>query len=308
MAARNSKTPTSPHQPASNPNIRYLGVTFSQNCTFTQDLNEILNKARNIANLLYRIRGRIRDCDPKTLYHTYKSFIRLVITNPLKHLSTDILSTDYRDLTENLQELVDSIPLCRPSTTLGLPRTSVPELGSPHFFCGYVSFLCFRSQDPNEPPAPDRTAQEPIGLSKSRMATNDSQSPQKYYRSPEKLLVCDHEYGLQLEEQEGIRGKSEENPIEENLKITLNIIGSDPVMDRDPWLFAGRWTFASETLLHRSARTPGKEDVLVPLRFASALSMGKMVVVGASFGREQHYTSLRCELCEPDLDLNYFPN
>ncbi|KAJ3632631.1 hypothetical protein MTP99_009625 [Tenebrio molitor] len=79
MAARNSKTPTSPHQPASNPNILYLEVTFSQNCTFTQDLNEILNKARNIANLLYRIRGRIRDCDPKTLYHTYKSFIRLVI-------------------------------------------------------------------------------------------------------------------------------------------------------------------------------------------------------------------------------------
>jgi hypothetical protein len=59
--------------------IRYLGVTFSKNCTLNQDVKETLKKSRNRANLLYRIRGRIRGCDPKTLYHTYKTFIRPVI-------------------------------------------------------------------------------------------------------------------------------------------------------------------------------------------------------------------------------------
>jgi hypothetical protein len=59
--------------------IRYLGVTFSKNCTFNQDVKETLKKSRHRANLLYRIRGRIRGCDPKTLYHTYKTFIRPVI-------------------------------------------------------------------------------------------------------------------------------------------------------------------------------------------------------------------------------------
>ncbi|KAJ3629920.1 hypothetical protein MTP99_014282 [Tenebrio molitor] len=52
---------------------------FAKNCTLNQDVNETLKKSRNRANLLYRIRGRIRGCDPKTLYHTYKTFIRPVI-------------------------------------------------------------------------------------------------------------------------------------------------------------------------------------------------------------------------------------
>jgi hypothetical protein len=59
--------------------IRYLGVTFSKNCTLHQDVKETLKKSRNRANLLYSIRGRIRGCDSKTLYHTYKSYIRPVI-------------------------------------------------------------------------------------------------------------------------------------------------------------------------------------------------------------------------------------
>jgi hypothetical protein len=59
--------------------IRYLGVTFSKNCTLNQDVNETPKKSRNRANLLYRIRGRINGCDSKTLYHTYKSYIRPVI-------------------------------------------------------------------------------------------------------------------------------------------------------------------------------------------------------------------------------------
>jgi hypothetical protein len=61
--------------------IRYLGVTFSKNCTLNQDVKEteLKSRFRNRANLLYRIRGRIRGCDPKILYHTYKSFIRPVI-------------------------------------------------------------------------------------------------------------------------------------------------------------------------------------------------------------------------------------
>ncbi|KAJ3629485.1 hypothetical protein MTP99_013877 [Tenebrio molitor] len=45
---------------------------------------QTLKKSRKRANLLYRIRGRIRGCDPKTLYHTYKSFIRPVIEYPAK--------------------------------------------------------------------------------------------------------------------------------------------------------------------------------------------------------------------------------
>ncbi|KAJ3631877.1 hypothetical protein MTP99_012982 [Tenebrio molitor] len=57
-------------------NIRYPGVTFSQNCTLNQDLKETLKKTKNRANLLYRVRGRIRGCDPKPLLHTYKTFIR----------------------------------------------------------------------------------------------------------------------------------------------------------------------------------------------------------------------------------------
>jgi hypothetical protein len=59
--------------------IRYLGVTFSKNCTLNQNVKETLKKSRNRANLLYRIRGRIRGCDSKIQYHTYKSYIRPVI-------------------------------------------------------------------------------------------------------------------------------------------------------------------------------------------------------------------------------------
>jgi hypothetical protein len=71
-------------------NIRYLGVTFSQNCTLNQDLKETLKKTRNRANLLYRVRGRIRGCDPKTLLHTYKTFIR-----PITEYRSPLYATLY---------------------------------------------------------------------------------------------------------------------------------------------------------------------------------------------------------------------
>jgi hypothetical protein len=69
--------PPSPPSPTQQP--VHSQTHFAKNCTLNQDVNETLKKSRNRANLLYRIRGRIRGCDPKTLYHTYKTFIRPVI-------------------------------------------------------------------------------------------------------------------------------------------------------------------------------------------------------------------------------------
>ncbi|KAJ3615901.1 hypothetical protein MTP99_005964 [Tenebrio molitor] len=79
--------------------------------------------------------------------------------------------------------MVDSIPLCRPSTTLGLPRTSIPEEGSPSLvFCGCVSFLFSGPRTPNEPPGLDRTPKNRLD-SQSRMTTNDTP------KSPEILQI-----------------------------------------------------------------------------------------------------------------------
>jgi hypothetical protein len=66
---RSQVPPPSPHLLLNNQAIpklqyiRYLGVTFSKNCTLNEDVKETLKKSRNRANLLYRIRGRIRGCD-----------------------------------------------------------------------------------------------------------------------------------------------------------------------------------------------------------------------------------------------------
>jgi hypothetical protein len=62
-----------------NNNVQYLGITVSSTCTLHADLKATLKKARNRANLLYKIRGRLRGCAPETLLYTYNSFIRPVI-------------------------------------------------------------------------------------------------------------------------------------------------------------------------------------------------------------------------------------
>jgi hypothetical protein len=61
-----------------NNTVQYLGITVSSTCTLHADLKATLKKARNRANLLYKIRGRLRGCAPETLLHTYNSFIRPV--------------------------------------------------------------------------------------------------------------------------------------------------------------------------------------------------------------------------------------
>jgi exonuclease III len=62
-----------------NNTVQYLGITVSSTCTLHADLKATLKKARNRANLLYKIRGRLRGCAPETLLYTYNSFIRPVI-------------------------------------------------------------------------------------------------------------------------------------------------------------------------------------------------------------------------------------
>ena len=59
--------------------VRYLGITFSDNCSLTPDLETTLKKIRNRSNLLSLIRGRIHGCNPQTLKHTYNTFIRPII-------------------------------------------------------------------------------------------------------------------------------------------------------------------------------------------------------------------------------------
>lgn len=59
--------------------ITYLGMKFNRTLNWNSDLNFILGKIRNRSNLLSALRGRIRGCDPKTLQHTYKTFIRPLI-------------------------------------------------------------------------------------------------------------------------------------------------------------------------------------------------------------------------------------
>jgi hypothetical protein len=58
--------------------VQYLGITVSSTCTLHADLKATLKKARNRANLLYKIRGRSRGYAPQTLLHTYNSFIQPV--------------------------------------------------------------------------------------------------------------------------------------------------------------------------------------------------------------------------------------
>ncbi|KAH0809453.1 hypothetical protein GEV33_013339 [Tenebrio molitor] len=58
--------------------VQYLGMTVSSTCTLQADLKATLKKARNRANLLYKIRGRSRGYAPQTLLHTYNSFIQPV--------------------------------------------------------------------------------------------------------------------------------------------------------------------------------------------------------------------------------------
>ncbi|KAJ3645701.1 hypothetical protein Zmor_023341 [Zophobas morio] len=59
--------------------VRYLGITFSHNCSLNPDLETSLKKVRNRCNLLYHIRGRIRGCNPETLKFTYNTYIRPII-------------------------------------------------------------------------------------------------------------------------------------------------------------------------------------------------------------------------------------
>ncbi|KAJ3641910.1 hypothetical protein Zmor_028380 [Zophobas morio] len=59
--------------------VRYLGITFSDNCSLIPDLENTLKKIRNRSNLLYLISGRIRGCNPETIKHTYNSYIRPII-------------------------------------------------------------------------------------------------------------------------------------------------------------------------------------------------------------------------------------
>ena len=56
--------------------VRYLGITFSDNCSLNPDLENTLKKIRNRSNLLHQIRGRISGCNHQTLKHTYNTFIR----------------------------------------------------------------------------------------------------------------------------------------------------------------------------------------------------------------------------------------
>ncbi|KAJ3655524.1 hypothetical protein Zmor_014651 [Zophobas morio] len=59
--------------------VRYLGITFSHNCSLNPDLETSLKKVRNRSNLLYHIRGCTRGCNPETLKFTYNTYIRPII-------------------------------------------------------------------------------------------------------------------------------------------------------------------------------------------------------------------------------------
>lgn len=55
---------------------KYLGITFSNTLSWNHDLHLTIKKAKNRSNLLYALRGKIKGCHPKTLTHTYKTYIR----------------------------------------------------------------------------------------------------------------------------------------------------------------------------------------------------------------------------------------
>lgn len=60
----------------------YLGIIFNKTLNWTSTLRHVITTARKRFNLLIRLRGKLRGCHPRTLLHTYKTFIRPILDYP----------------------------------------------------------------------------------------------------------------------------------------------------------------------------------------------------------------------------------
>lgn len=61
------------------PRITYLGVTFGYTLSGKEELRRCLDLVQQRSGILSRLLGGLRGCHPRTLIHTYKTFIRPVI-------------------------------------------------------------------------------------------------------------------------------------------------------------------------------------------------------------------------------------
>lgn len=107
--------------------ITYLGIQLSHTLNPLPTISQTIRRARQRLNLIIRLRTSLGGCHPKTLFHTYKTFIRPVLTYPSIILSIasqytvqrihsfernairKILKLHYRHPSENLHDLA-SLP------------------------------------------------------------------------------------------------------------------------------------------------------------------------------------------------------
>ena len=82
---------------------KFLGVTFDQKLTFTEHVNDIVNRAKKRLNLLKALRGQTWGASPETLLYSYRTFVR-----PLMDYSCILFSHSSNTLLKKLQAVETS--------------------------------------------------------------------------------------------------------------------------------------------------------------------------------------------------------
>ena len=82
---------------------KFLGVTFDQKLTFTEHVNDIVNRSKKRLNLLKALRGQTWGASPETLLYSYRTFVR-----PLMDYSCILFSHSSNTLLKKLQAVETS--------------------------------------------------------------------------------------------------------------------------------------------------------------------------------------------------------
>lgn len=70
------------------PSVTYLGVAFTYTLHWGEETRRVLDKVQRRSGILSRLRGTLRGCHPRTLIHTYKTYIRPLIEYRFSCFST----------------------------------------------------------------------------------------------------------------------------------------------------------------------------------------------------------------------------
>lgn len=100
--------------------ITYLGVTLTKTLNDNTDITNTLNKCRQRASILSAIKGRIHGCHPKTLAHTYKTFIRPLIEYRAILLATtpNYLSIQFTRFERKILRKIHGLHYRHPNNTI----------------------------------------------------------------------------------------------------------------------------------------------------------------------------------------------